>query len=141
MAYIVGLLRTRLIEAISAISRRIERRYLPPPRIDPRRRIGAVLIQIHSAVEPDRIRRDEPPDIRIIVAEGVVVQPGIPVQVLALVTQVLFDRFGVLGGIERDRPAVEVGGLPVLLARVAPRPVCGTPACRGRPETGSNVTT
>lgn len=43
--------------------------------------------------QPNRIRRDKPPDIRIVEPEGVVVQPRFAVQVLALEAQVLlFDK-------------------------------------------------
>jgi len=47
------------------------------------------LVQVESAREADGVWRDEPADVRIIVSEGVVVQAGVAVQVLALEAQVL----------------------------------------------------
>ena len=72
----------------------------PPPRIHPPIRLRRVLEQVDTTRQPNRVRADKPPDIRIVEPEGVVVQPGFAVQVLALEAQVLlfdeeaFLRFG-----------------------------------------------
>src|SRR5690349_4555938 len=50
--------------------------------VDPRRVhavdriISSVGVQIHSARDPDRIFREKPPDLRIVVARSVVIEPG-----------------------------------------------------------------
>ena len=65
----------------------------PPPRIHPPIRFRRILEQVDPTRQPNRIRADKPSDIRIVEPEGVVVQPGFAVQVLALEAQVLlFDK-------------------------------------------------
>lgn len=66
--------------------------------------------------QPNRIRRDKPPDIRIVEPEGVVVQAGFAVQVLALEAQVLlFDEVGLVLFDDGVAPDL-VGGLPQAVA-------------------------
>ncbi len=61
----------------------------PAPWINPRQRVPGIVIQVGAAGESDRIRIDEATDIRIVEPEGVVVQPGLAVQVLPLEAQIL----------------------------------------------------
>ena len=62
----------------------------PPQRINPSNRIRRVLIKIDPAQQPNRIWLGKPSYIRIVKPEGVVVQAGLAVKVLALKAQVLF---------------------------------------------------
>jgi hypothetical protein len=51
------------------------------------------LEQVYPTRQPNGVRADKTSDIRIVESEGVVVQPGFAVQVLALEAQVLlFDK-------------------------------------------------
>lgn len=44
----------------------------PAPWINPRQRVPGIVIQVGAAGEPDWIRVDEPPDVRIVEPKGVV---------------------------------------------------------------------
>ena len=67
------------------------------------------MVKIDSPIQADRVRRRKPPYIRIIVAEGVVVKPGFPVQVLALVAYVVpRDLAGLAGFSEGVAPDLVV---------------------------------
>jgi hypothetical protein len=63
----------------------------PTPRINPGDWIQRVALQVQPAAEANRIGRNKSPDIRIIEAKGVVVQPRVAIKVLPLEAQVLFD--------------------------------------------------
>ena len=54
-----------------------------PQRIHPPHRIGRILIQILAPKQPNRILTNKPRDVRIVVPEPVVMQPGLAVVVLA----------------------------------------------------------
>ena len=58
--------------------------FRPPPRINPRDRIGRIAPEVDPTFQPNRIRTDEPPNIRIVEPERVVVQPRISIQVLRI---------------------------------------------------------
>ena len=92
-------------------------------------------MEIHPPVQPNRVRRNEPPNIRIVKPERVVVQPGVAVQVLALEAQVLRQCAGLgLGVLVVGFVVVARDGQagPLLGEGVAPGFVGGSPANAGR---------
>ncbi len=64
---------------------------LNPKRIHPPRRIGHIPIPIDPTRQLHRVRRQITPNIRIVVAMPVVVQPAFRVEILALETQRIID--------------------------------------------------
>ena len=85
----------------------------PAQWVEPIPRLRRVLEQIDPTRQPNRIRADKPTDIRIVEPEGVVVQPGFAVQVLALEAQVLlFDEEAFLCFGQGVAPNL-VAGLPL----------------------------
>ena len=102
----------------------------PPPRINPRYRIGRIAPEVDPTFQPNRIRRYEPANVRIVIAERVVVQSRVPIQVLPLKPQVLLLGFvlGLIAFIQRmDSAAIKINPLPFLGLRVAPGLVGGLP--------------
>ncbi len=63
--------------------------WLPSPRIHPTQRIRRVLVQVDPAGQTYRIVLGKSADIRIVIAEQIVVQSRFPIQVLPLQAQVL----------------------------------------------------
>ena len=102
----------------------------PPPRIDPRYGVWRVRPKVNPPLQSNRIRRYEPPNIRIVESEGVVVQPRIAVKVLPLKPQVLLPGFvlGLITCIKRMRlAAISLDQLPLFSLRIAPGLVGGLP--------------
>ena len=57
---------------------------LPPKRIHPPNRIRRIRIQINPTRQSNGVGRGEPAYIRVVEPEGVVVQSGLAIKVLAL---------------------------------------------------------
>ena len=102
----------------------------PAPRVKPPKWIWRVSVKIDVAIQPNRIRRKEPADVWIVISEGVVVQPRIPIQILSLKPQVLLPGLvlGLIAFIKAmHTPAIGLDQLPFLSLRVAPGLVRGLP--------------
>ena len=102
----------------------------PSPRINPADGVRRIAPEIDSPFQPNRIRRYEPANVRIVIAERVVVQPRVPIQVLPLEPQVLLPGFvlGLIACIKRMRlAAIGLDQLPFLSLRIAPGLVGGLP--------------
>jgi len=97
---------------VAIFDRRLNPITTPTPRIDPAHRVRRILVQIDPARQADRIGGGEAADVGVVVAEGVVVQAGFAVQVLALETQILMHAVTqVADFLERGAPDLE-GGAP-----------------------------
>ena len=83
-------------------------------------RIRRILIKVQPPIQPNRILRGKPPNVRIIVPEGVVVQARFAVQVLPLQSQVLASAL-------YRAFVVFVLPVPLFYGRVAPGLVAGFP--------------
>lgn len=85
----------RLLPVVwSAAQVAIEFRTAEPVRVDPDNRIRCVLIEVVATRQPDRVLAGEPSDVGVVVAESVVVQSALGIEVLALEAQVAFDGVG-----------------------------------------------